>query len=166
MDAKELLGSAVKEAQKHPQLLSSVVGFVQDSAVGGAKATPAKKLPAGSKGSKRPPKKDEGGLMGLLGDLDVAGLAKQASSWVGTGPNEKVSGKKIEQALGSKKVEAAAKHAGVSKQEAADGIAKLLPAVVDYLTPDGKVPTKKQAAKRLEVLTKPSPRGTEGGGTR
>jgi uncharacterized protein YidB (DUF937 family) len=165
MDTKELLGSAMKEAQKHPELLASVVGFVQDKATGSAKAAPAKKAPAGSKSAKRPPKEDEGGLMGLLGNLDVAGLAEQASSWVGTGPNEKVSGKKIEQALGSKKVEAAAKRAGVSKEEAADGIAQLLPAVVDYLTPDGKVPTKKQAAKRLKVLTRRETATKEGGTT-
>jgi uncharacterized protein YidB (DUF937 family) len=157
MDVKELLGSAVKEAQKHPELLKSVVGFVTSKA-GGSK-TPAKKGAAkgatstGGKGSRPGAKKDEG-LMGILGDLDLAGLAKQASSWVGTGTNEKVSGKQVEAALGKKKVVAAAKKAGISEKQAADGIAQLLPAVVDYLTPDGKVPTKAQAAKRLDTLAK------------
>ena len=164
MDVKELLGSAVKEAQKHPELLNSVVGFVKEKA-GGSKPQ-AKKKPtadgATATAKRSAAKKDEGGLQGLLGDLDLAGLAEQAGSWVGTGPNERVSGKQVEKALGKKKVAAAARRAGVSERKAADGIAILLPAVVDYLTPDGKVPTKAQAAKRLETLEAPSRTRKEG----
>ncbi|HET7236942.1 MAG TPA: YidB family protein [Actinomycetota bacterium] len=164
MDVKEMLGTAVKEAKKHPELLDSVIDMVKGK-VGGSKA-PAKKTTAKKAASARKPtgakttktakakgaKRDAGGLAGLLGDLDLAGLAEQAGSWVGTGPNKRVSGKKVEQALGSEKVAAAAKRAGVSKEEAASGIAKLLPAVVDYLTPEGRVPTKTQAEKRLDAL--------------
>lgn len=158
MDVKELLGSAVKEAQKHPELLTSVVGFVTSKAGGSktaAKESPAKKGAPGpsGKGSRPGGKKDEG-LMGILGDLDLAGLAEQAGSWVGTGKNEKVSGRQVAKALGKKKVTAAAKKAGISQKQAADGIAQILPAVVDYLTPDGKVPTRAQTAKRLDTLAK------------
>jgi uncharacterized protein YidB (DUF937 family) len=160
MDVKELLGSAVKEAKKHPELLDSVIELVKGK-VGGSKAPTKKATAKRSTGAKtaarRTPKKDEGGLKGLLDDLDVAGLTEQVGSWVGTGPNKRVSGKKIEQALGSKKVAAAAKRAGVSEEEAAAGIAKLLPAVVDYLTPDGRVPPPSKAAKRLDALATTKP---------
>ena len=157
-----MLGKAVAEAKKHPELLDSVVGFVKGK-VGGedapstAKRSPAKKAGTSAKaGAKKGSKaaKPKEGLGGLLGDLDLAGLAKQASSWVGTGPNERVSGAKVKKALGKEKVAAAAKKAGVSEDEAASGIAALLPAVVDYLTPDGKVASPSKTAKRLDDLQK------------
>jgi uncharacterized protein YidB (DUF937 family) len=156
MDLKDLLGTAVTEAKKHPELLDSVVGLVKGKAGTGSGAKRATAKPAAGKasGAAKRPQKKPGGLSGLLGDLDVAGLTEQVGSWVGTGPNERVSGKKVKEALGPKKISAAAKRAGVSEDEAAAGIAKLLPAVVDYLTPEGKVPTETQTKKRLEVLAK------------
>lgn len=164
-DLKDLLGSAVNEAKKHPELLSSVVEFAKDR-IGGSKestgAEAAAKTSSGKaaktkgKASKAGQKKEEG-LGGLLGDLDVAGLAKQVGSWVGKGPNERVSGAQVERALGPKKIKAAAKRAGVSETEAASGIAELLPAVIDYLTPDGTVPSASKASKRLDALEQRKP---------
>ena len=167
-DLKELLGSAVNEAKKHPELLSTVVEFAKGTMgkdgepVAGttdAKTSPraaATKTKGKGKASKAGTTKDEG-LAGLLGELDVAGLAKQVGSWVGTGPNERVSGTQVENALGPKKVKAAAKRAGVSEKEAADGIAELLPAVVDYLTPDGTVSSASETSKRLGALEQAKP---------
>ncbi|HET9724213.1 MAG TPA: YidB family protein [Actinomycetota bacterium] len=166
MELQDMLGKAVAEAKKHPELLDQVVGFVKGR-VGGKdessteKRSPAKKGSTPAKaGAKTAAKKGTGaaepkeGLAGLLGDLDLAGLAEQASSWVGTGPNERVSGAKVKKALGNERVAAAAKKAGISEDEAASGIAQLLPAVVDYLTPDGKVPSPSKTAKRLGDLEK------------
>lgn len=166
MKLEDMLGEAVAEAKKHPELLDSVVGFVKDQ-VGGEdepstkKRSPTKKAGTGTKAGAKTAAtkgtkgaKPKEGLAGLLGDLDVAGLAEQASSWVGTGANDRVSGAKVKKALGKEKVAAAAKRAGVSEDEAASGIAQLLPAVVDYLTPDGKVPSPSKSAKRLDDLQK------------
>ena len=163
-DLTDLLGSAVNEAKKHPELLSSVVEFAKDR-IGGSEGssvgkTDAAKTSSGKAAAKTKAKgkasttgaKTEEGMAGVLGDLDVAALAKQVGTWVGTGPNERVSGTQVERALGSKKVKAAAKRVGVSEKEAADGIAELLPAVVDYLTPDGKIPPASKATKRLDAL--------------
>ncbi|HSD48616.1 MAG TPA: YidB family protein [Actinomycetota bacterium] len=161
-----MLGMAVAEARKHPELLDSVVGFVKGKVDGTdepstAKRSPAKKAtPVAKAGAKTAAKKGARAakpkerLAELLGDLDLAGLAEQAYSWVGTGANERVSGAKVKKALGKEKVAAAAKKAGVSEDEAASGIAQLLPAVVDYLTPDGKVPSPSRTAKRLDDLQK------------
>lgn len=154
-----MLGTAAKEAQKHPELLSSVVGLVEGGASGKKTTSSSGKGWASAKGSPkamRAPKK-AAGLGGLLGDLDVAGLTEHVGSWVGTGSNKRVTGPKVKQALGKQKIAAAAKKAGVSEDEAASGIAKLLPAVVDYLTPDGTVPPPSKAAKRLDVLTRSKP---------
>lgn len=164
MDLGEMLGTAAKEAQKHPELLSSVVGLVEGGASGKKTTSSAAKVASGtgSASAKGSPKatrapKEAAGLGGLLGDLDVAGLTEHVGSWVGTGSNKRVTGPKVKQALGKQKIAAAAKKAGVSEDEAASGIAKLLPAVVDYLTPDGEVPPPSKAAERLDALTRSKP---------
>jgi uncharacterized protein YidB (DUF937 family) len=81
-----------------------------------------------------------GGLGGVLDQLQASGLGDQVQSWIGTGQNKKVSAQQIQQALGDDGVAAVANKAGVSKDEAASGIAEVLPQLVDKLTPDGKLP--------------------------
>ena len=46
----------------------------------------------------------------------------------------------IQEALGDDEVAAVAEKAGVSKEEAASGIADKLPQLVDKLSPDGNLP--------------------------
>ncbi|GAA1250337.1 YidB family protein [Pseudonocardia aurantiaca] len=82
----------------------------------------------------------EGGLAALLQQFIVAGLGDKADSWVGTGQNQALSGDEVEQALGSDKVAELAQKAGVSQDEAKNGMAEALPEVVDKVTPEGKLP--------------------------
>jgi uncharacterized protein YidB (DUF937 family) len=82
----------------------------------------------------------QGGLAGLLDQFMGAGLGDKADSWVGTGKNEAISGDEVEQALGSDKVDELAQKAGVSHDEAKEGMAEVLPKVVDKVTPQGEVP--------------------------
>jgi uncharacterized protein YidB (DUF937 family) len=84
-----------------------------------------------------------GGLGGLVskftgsGDAAVAG---KAQSWVGAGANEPISGEQVEHALGSDTVAQVAQDAGVSHEDAKSQLAKLVPSLVDKLSPDGKLP--------------------------
>jgi len=80
------------------------------------------------------------GLQGLVGKLDAAGLAELAQSWVGTGDNKAISPDQVRAALGDDEVHRAAQEAGISDDEAASGLAGLLPDLVNRLTPDGKLP--------------------------
>ena len=82
----------------------------------------------------------EGGLAALLQQFMGAGLGDKADSWVGTGKNQALSGDEVEQALGSEKVDELAQKAGVSHDEAKNGMAEALPEVVDKVTPEGKLP--------------------------
>jgi uncharacterized protein YidB (DUF937 family) len=82
----------------------------------------------------------EGGLAGLLEQFMGAGMGEKADSWVGTGKNEALSGDEVEQALGSDKVDELAQKAGVSHDEAKEGMAEALPEVVDKVTPQGTLP--------------------------
>ncbi|MET8417960.1 YidB family protein [Streptomyces sp. NPDC005134] len=79
-------------------------------------------------------------LEGLIGMLTKSGLLDQAQSWVGTGENKPVSGAQIAQALPDETLQKVAQEAGVSTEQAADDIARSLPAAVDKLTPAGEVP--------------------------
>lgn len=87
---------------------------------------------------------DSGGLNGLLGKLQQGGLAEAAASWVGTGQNRAVDASQISKALGNEAVGALAARFGLNPAQASDGLAGLLPRVIDGLTPDGKVPDNAQ----------------------
>jgi uncharacterized protein YidB (DUF937 family) len=82
-----------------------------------------------------------GGLGGLLGKFQSAGLGDKAQSWVATGPNQAISGDEVERALGSDAVGQLASKAGMSPAQAKDGLASMLPNLVDKLTPGGQLPT-------------------------
>jgi uncharacterized protein YidB (DUF937 family) len=80
-----------------------------------------------------------GGLGGLLGKFQQAGLTEQAASWVGTGQNMPISGGQIEAALGSGAIGAIAGKLGMSHGDASGALANLLPGIIDQLTPQGQV---------------------------
>ncbi|MEU8464460.1 YidB family protein [Streptomyces sp. NPDC029003] len=80
-------------------------------------------------------------LGGLLDMLTKSGLADQAQSWLGTGDNKAVSGPEIAQALPDEALRKAAEQAGVSPEHAAEQIAQELPAAVDKLSPEGRLPS-------------------------
>jgi uncharacterized protein YidB (DUF937 family) len=81
-----------------------------------------------------------GGLGGLLQQLQTGGLGQQVDSWVGTGANMPVSSEQIVDVLGHGRVSEIAARAGVSEEQASDGLAALLPELVNQLTPAGQVP--------------------------
>lgn len=80
-----------------------------------------------------------GGLGGLLGKFQQAGLAEQADSWVGTGQNMPISGNQIENALGADEIGNIAQQLGMSAGDASGALANLLPGVIDQLTPRGQI---------------------------
>jgi uncharacterized protein YidB (DUF937 family) len=90
-----------------------------------------------------------GGVGGLLSKLQQGGLGEQAKSWVSPqAANAPVSGQQVTEALGQDKIDELAKQAQVSPQEAAEGLATVLPTAVDNLTPQGEVP---KEAPKLDV---------------
>jgi uncharacterized protein YidB (DUF937 family) len=82
-----------------------------------------------------------GGLQKVLASLQENGLGTQAQSWVGTGANEDISAANIRRVLGDEQLARIAGELGVSKNDAAAAVAKVLPEVVDKVSPDGKLPS-------------------------
>jgi uncharacterized protein YidB (DUF937 family) len=81
-----------------------------------------------------------GGLSGLMDQFKNNGMGDLISSWVGTGENQPVSGEQIHQVFGVDKIQEIAQKMGISGTEASQGLASLLPEIIDKLTPEGKIP--------------------------
>jgi uncharacterized protein YidB (DUF937 family) len=113
------LGGLVSMASKNPQILGALASLLstRDASVGGS-----------------------GGLGGLVSAFQSKGLGDMMSSWISTGPNPPISAAQMTDVLGGDTVGQFARKAGVPVGEAGSVLAGLLPAVIDHLTPDGKVP--------------------------
>lgn len=82
----------------------------------------------------------KGGIQGIIGMFSKAGAEGQAQSWVTPGANAQISPEQVSAALGPD-VDKIAQDAGVPKEQAATGIAAVLPQVIDIMTPGGNVPS-------------------------
>ncbi len=72
---------------------------------------------------------------------DKAGLGDIFDSWVGKGENKPITAEQVKQAADPENLQAIADKAGVSVDEAANKLSKVLPDVVDKATPDGVLPS-------------------------
>lgn len=84
------------------------------------------------------------GGMGGWGDLfskfQQSGLGDVASSWVSKGDNLPISADQLQTVLGSGTIAAIASQLGLAPGDIASQLSKLLPEVVDRITPQGEVP--------------------------
>ncbi len=76
------------------------------------------------------------------------------------GPNEPLPAGAIENVLGPGAVSEIARRAGLDEQETAQGLAQLLPEVVDHVTPSGNIPDEDSLTRSVEELIRRS--GAEG----
>lgn len=80
---------------------------------------------------------DHGGLPGLVQTFHDQGLGAVISSWIGPGQNLSVSAEQIQKVFGDARVQQLAQRAGIAPDVAAAALAKVLPTLVDKLTPTG-----------------------------
>jgi uncharacterized protein YidB (DUF937 family) len=92
-----------------------------------------------------------GGLGGLLDRLTSAGHGDAVSSWVGPGQNVPIPPNNLGTALGQTTVSDLARSAGMTEQELLAQLSRVLPGVVDKLTPDGRVPSNAEVAARFSA---------------
>ncbi|MFZ9753667.1 MAG: YidB family protein [Cyanobium sp.] len=83
--------------------------------------------------------KSNGGLSGLADKFQNGGAGELFASWVGTGDNKAITTQQINAVLGSSQVQEFAKKLGIDPDAASTFIATNLPALIDKITPDGKV---------------------------
>lgn len=82
----------------------------------------------------------QGGLGGLMAKFQQAGLGDAASSWVGHGANQPVSGDQLTNVLGADTMAGLAEKLGMSQGDAAGQLSSILPGLIDKLTPHGQAP--------------------------
>ena len=90
-----------------------------------------------------------GGLGSLLDRLRSAGQGEVASSWVNPGPNQPIQPGQLGSALGQTTVSELARHAGISEQELLAQLSRVLPGIVDKLTPGGRIPDQTEIASHF-----------------
>lgn len=81
-----------------------------------------------------------GGLSGLAQLFTQRGHGDTVNSWIANGQNRDIATPQLQEVLGQERIREVADNAGVTETEAADGLASMLPQLVDKLTPDGKLP--------------------------
>jgi uncharacterized protein YidB (DUF937 family) len=96
-----------------------------------------------------------GGLGGVLGKFRQAGMGSQVDSWVSTGPNQDVSREQIEQAFGPTALNDIASKFGMSQEDAGSALTRIMPELVNQLTPRGEVTQESEssAADALRSLS-------------
>lgn len=93
-----------------------------------------------------------GGLAGLIQQFAGKGLSDIVNSWVSTGQNLPITPQQVQRGLGSNTINQIAQQVGLSPEAATSQLAKLLPQIVDKLTPDGKMPEGDLLQQGLSLL--------------
>ncbi len=139
---ENVVNSALKGASRpgaaNPlgDLLGNLAKGSQAQASGGAQGMDTGKLLAAGFALLQ----QNGGVAGLVENLNRSGLADQASSWVGAGANKGVSPEQLLKALGDPALGKIASQLGISPQQASSTMSQLLPELINQLTPKGNIP--------------------------
>ena len=78
-----------------------------------------------------------GGVQGIVSKLQGAGYGDAVQSWLGAGPNQPVTADGIAQALGHGRIGEMAAGYGLQPDQLSGLLAKVLPGLIDRLSPDG-----------------------------
>lgn len=102
----------------------------------------------------QPPRQGDGGILDGLGDLldkiSNNGQKDAADSWVKPGAeNKPIQPRDLGNAIGQKTLSEIARQSGMSEEELLDRLSKVLPGVVDKLTPEGRVPSNQEVARQF-----------------
>ena len=91
------------------------------------------------------------GVAGLQQKFQQAGLGGVIQGWISNGPNPPVTPAQTAQVVGDDKIAQVAASTGIPENQVAAAISKLLPLVVDHLTPNGTVPDHNSALLNLAM---------------
>jgi len=89
------------------------------------------------------------GLNDLLKQFQQKGHSEVANSWVGTGENKQISPTDLSKVLSEDQIKMLSEKTGLPREELIAGLSKLLPEVVNHLTPSGRLPTEQEASRML-----------------
>jgi uncharacterized protein YidB (DUF937 family) len=82
-----------------------------------------------------------GGIQGVISQLEQEGLGGTVRSWLGPGANLPISPDQVHQAFGADTIKQLAARAGMTPEDLAAKLSRILPQAIDKLTPGG-IPVK------------------------
>jgi len=94
----------------------------------------------------------QGGLEGFVNQLAGKGLGDIVNSWVSTGQNMPISVDQLKQALGNNAMSQLSTKTGIAPEQLTSQLTKLLPQIVDGLTPKGQIPKGDIASQGMDLL--------------
>jgi uncharacterized protein YidB (DUF937 family) len=89
------------------------------------------------------------GLGGLIEQFQKKGLGETIDSWINTGPNKGVAPRDVSEALGRDVVDELARRTGLSTDQVLNELSRMLPNVVDRLTPQGRLPSYQEMVRLM-----------------
>jgi len=79
-------------------------------------------------------------LSSLVNNAQSQGLAHVVQSWISSGANQPIAPQQVQGLLGQDRVNQLASRVGIPPAVASAALARLMPVLVDKLTPEGKLP--------------------------
>jgi uncharacterized protein YidB (DUF937 family) len=145
----DVLGSAVPGGNLAKPLMIAATALLAAHATGGgglgnllgggATASPTTPNPP-APGSAQPQGGLLGGLGGLLQSFQQSGHGDIINSWIGSGPNQPIAPDQLHRALGPQAVDNLSRLTGVAAPDLLSELSRVLPSVIDRLTPQGRMP--------------------------
>ena len=94
------------------------------------------------------PSPGQSGLGELVDKFRQGGFEDIIKSWIGTGSNKQITPGQLHQALGPETVENLSRSAGIPQDDLLSQLARLLPDIIDKLSPKGELPHPRDLAER------------------
>lgn len=134
-----------------PLIIALLALLASRAMSGGGQKAPAEmpKLPEAAPQPAEDPGSVLDGLGGLIDQFQKKGLGDVIDSWVTRGQNKSVAPDQVSVALGGDVVNELSRRTGLSRDQVVDELARMLPNVVDKLTPDGRLPTRQELMRLM-----------------
>jgi uncharacterized protein YidB (DUF937 family) len=94
----------------------------------------------------------QSGMHQLVDTMHAKGMGDVAQSWVGTGANLPITAAQVEQLLTPEQLAQLGASSGLPADQVSQGVAAVLPDVVNHLTPDGRLPEHAQVQATTDQL--------------
>jgi uncharacterized protein YidB (DUF937 family) len=143
-------GSALPGGNLAKPLIIALLALLASRAMGGGKKdAPAPEMPKLPDPLPQSPQETSpgsvlDGLGGLIDQFQKKGLGDVVDSWVNRGKNKDVAPDQVTVALGGDVVDELSRRTGLSRDQVVTELARMLPNVVDNLTPEGRLPTRQE----------------------
>jgi uncharacterized protein YidB (DUF937 family) len=154
----DVLGSAVPGGNVVKPLMIGLAALLGAKAVGSglgsllgptgaSPQTPPAAAPTGPAAAGQPQGGLLGGLGGLLRSFQQSGHGDVINSWIGSGQNQAIAPDQLHRALGPDAVNNLSRLTGLPQDQLISELSRVLPGIVDKLTPHGRMPDQAEMSR-------------------